>query len=355
MFKKTLALLIIIIASSILQEDQSMQLYALPLTIMLLIIWAVGMSYLKKQGEVTYDEGNFKSNLKEIPKDYTPAEAIYILKGTRVTEKELLATLLDLVRRNILDLKVIDSNQSPKGQAPGRDYVFQIRPNMYSEKLTLHEKLLVKGLMDRVGDGKKISILGIESYIKKSSEQALDFKLILFKWKLAVENDIKKRNVYAGVGCKRILKGFFLGTFLFIAGGIASVELESPYMAIISILALVLFFSTFRAPKRSAYGNQEYHRLKSIEKEIIELSNSSYKPLPSIELWENYLVYSFPLGVEKEAIIREASCLLDDPQAYAAMAQAVNPYGDGNASRRIVEALLFATGKRVDLPEQWNG
>jgi len=61
------------------------------------------------------------------------------------------------------------------------------------------------------------------------------------------------------------------------------------------------------------------------------------------------------VGVEKEAIIREASCLLDDPQAYAAMAQAVNPYGDGNASRRIVEALLFAAGKRVDLPEQWQG
>lgn len=61
------------------------------------------------------------------------------------------------------------------------------------------------------------------------------------------------------------------------------------------------------------------------------------------------------VGVEKEAIIKEASCLLDDPQAYAAMAQAVNPYGDGNASRRIVEALLFAAGKRIDLPEQWQG
>jgi len=61
------------------------------------------------------------------------------------------------------------------------------------------------------------------------------------------------------------------------------------------------------------------------------------------------------VGVEKEDIIREASGLLDDPQAYAAMAHAVNPYGDGHASRRIVEALLFAAGRESIPPEQWQG
>lgn len=60
------------------------------------------------------------------------------------------------------------------------------------------------------------------------------------------------------------------------------------------------------------------------------------------------------VGVEKEDIIREAAQLLDDPKAYTAMAQAMNPYGDGNASRRIVEALLFAAGKTLQPPEQWQ-
>ena len=32
--------------------------------------------------------------------------------------------------------------------------------------------------------------------------------------------------------------------------------------------------------------------------------------------------------------------LLDDPAAYQAMARALNPYGDGLASQRIVDALL---------------
>jgi UDP-N-acetylglucosamine 2-epimerase (non-hydrolysing) len=46
------------------------------------------------------------------------------------------------------------------------------------------------------------------------------------------------------------------------------------------------------------------------------------------------------VGTATSHIVREASRLLDDPSAYAEMARASNPYGDGNAARRIVEALL---------------
>jgi len=46
------------------------------------------------------------------------------------------------------------------------------------------------------------------------------------------------------------------------------------------------------------------------------------------------------VGVEREAIVRETVRLLEDGHAYEAMASAVNPYGDGRASERIVQALL---------------
>ncbi|MEB3352527.1 MAG: UDP-N-acetylglucosamine 2-epimerase (non-hydrolyzing) [Cyanobacteriota bacterium] len=42
------------------------------------------------------------------------------------------------------------------------------------------------------------------------------------------------------------------------------------------------------------------------------------------------------IGTDSEAILRETSRLLDDPAAYAAMARAHNPFGDGRASGRIV-------------------
>lgn len=45
-------------------------------------------------------------------------------------------------------------------------------------------------------------------------------------------------------------------------------------------------------------------------------------------------------GTDEEVIFTEACRLLDDPEIYKAMAQAVNPYGDGHASRRIIEAIL---------------
>ena len=46
------------------------------------------------------------------------------------------------------------------------------------------------------------------------------------------------------------------------------------------------------------------------------------------------------VGTETSHIIREATRLLDDPVACAEMARAVNPYGDGHAAERIIEALL---------------
>lgn len=45
------------------------------------------------------------------------------------------------------------------------------------------------------------------------------------------------------------------------------------------------------------------------------------------------------VGTEEEPIYREFSRLLSDQYAYDSMAQASNPYGDGNASRRIVDIL----------------
>ncbi len=59
-------------------------------------------------------------------------------------------------------------------------------------------------------------------------------------------------------------------------------------------------------------------------------------------------------GVESEQILRQAMALLEDPAEYAKMAQAVNPYGDGHACRRIADAALYAFGLRAEPPEQFG-
>jgi UDP-N-acetylglucosamine 2-epimerase (non-hydrolysing) len=46
------------------------------------------------------------------------------------------------------------------------------------------------------------------------------------------------------------------------------------------------------------------------------------------------------VGTGPERIVEETLRLLEDEQAHAAMAQAINPYGDGHAAERIVDLLL---------------
>lgn len=45
------------------------------------------------------------------------------------------------------------------------------------------------------------------------------------------------------------------------------------------------------------------------------------------------------IGTAKESLYKEALELLDDPAAYEAMAKASNPYGDGEAAKRILAAI----------------
>ncbi len=49
------------------------------------------------------------------------------------------------------------------------------------------------------------------------------------------------------------------------------------------------------------------------------------------------------VGVDTDRIVSETQRLLDNRDAYTRMARAVNPFGDGHAAERIVQALLDAS------------
>jgi UDP-N-acetylglucosamine 2-epimerase (non-hydrolysing) len=51
------------------------------------------------------------------------------------------------------------------------------------------------------------------------------------------------------------------------------------------------------------------------------------------------------VGTDTDNIVRVVSSLLSDPGAYRKMSEAVNPYGDGLASERILQALEFLAGR----------
>ncbi len=56
-------------------------------------------------------------------------------------------------------------------------------------------------------------------------------------------------------------------------------------------------------------------------------------------------------GTEEAVVYGEAKRLLCDKAHYDAMQKAVNPYGDGEACRRIVDAILWWHGDRPEAPD----
>ena len=60
------------------------------------------------------------------------------------------------------------------------------------------------------------------------------------------------------------------------------------------------------------------------------------------------------IGTDEQRVYNETMRLLTEPTAYTHMAEAVNPYGDGEAARRIIEAILYHAGKIAAPPEPFR-
>lgn len=59
------------------------------------------------------------------------------------------------------------------------------------------------------------------------------------------------------------------------------------------------------------------------------------------------------VGTDKEKVVSVTKELLTNEQVYGCMAQAANPYGDGQAARRIVSGLKYHFGLTNELPLEW--
>lgn len=76
----------------------------------------------------------------------------------------------------------------------------------------------------------------------------------------------------------------------------------------------------------------------SLGKPVLVLRDTTERP-EAVEAGTVKLV-----GTDEEKIFHAAYELLTDEKAYKAMAEAVNPYGDGHSAERIADALLYIEG-----------
>ena len=86
----------------------------------------------------------------------------------------------------------------------------------------------------------------------------------------------------------------------------------------------------------------------SLGKPVLVLRNTTERP-EAVEAGTVRLI-----GTDRDRVYEETKRLLTDKSAYDAMSNAVNPYGDGQASCRIVQAILYTFGNSTEKPNEFT-
>jgi UDP-N-acetylglucosamine 2-epimerase (non-hydrolysing) len=113
-------------------------------------------------------------------------------------------------------------------------------------------------------------------------------------------------------------------------GGRANVHLIEP----LTYLPFVALMNRAKLILTDSGGVQE--EAPSLGKPVLVMRDTTERP-EAVEAGTVRLV-----GTDPGRIVDSVTSLLTDPDAYAAMARAENPYGDGRACERIVNALVAA-------------
>lgn len=110
-----------------------------------------------------------------------------------------------------------------------------------------------------------------------------------------------------------------------------------PFANLMSLSSLVLTDSG---------GIQE--EAPSLGKPVLVLRNTTERP-EAVEAGTVRLI-----GTDKDVVYAETKRLLTDQAAYDAMSNAVNPYGDGKASQRIVQTILHVFAGEEAVPDDFS-
>jgi UDP-N-acetylglucosamine 2-epimerase (non-hydrolysing) len=111
-------------------------------------------------------------------------------------------------------------------------------------------------------------------------------------------------------------------------GGLPNVHLVAP----LEYLPFVYLMNRARIILTDSGGIQE--EAPSLGKPVLVMRDTTERP-EAVAAGTVRLV-----GTDTKQIVESVKSLLQDPAAYARMTTASNPYGDGHASERIVDALL---------------
>jgi len=240
---------------------------------------------------------------RELPSNITPAVLSKLMSIQGAGSKDILATLMDLVRRKYLKVEEISVGRK-------KDYRFTM---LESETVNLknHEAELIHWLFYAIGDGSSVSLKEIKDYAKASLTQ-LSFQSNYKKWIKAVGKEFKKYNYFgqSKESIKVTLKVILIEIAAIFLFALLGILLGGQWFAFFPALFIVIFTGPVLIiygailKKKTRLGINEYTKWQAFKRFLLHFSNMKDYEIPSIAVWEHYLVYAISLGVAEKVISR---------------------------------------------------
>jgi len=273
-----------------------------PLSIFFILVWFLIIGYIYKKYDKEFKHDFKGKYYRELPGDYTPAEMSVLMSSGRVNTRDIMATLMDLARKKQV---VISTNKINKkttfGSKETIQYIITLKEKVPTVTLKPHEIFIISWFIIKIGDGNCVSLDEIKAYVKNDSK-ALKFKTDYDKWCKLVLDESAKNNFFYKTSKKAIALGLIIGFVYFLIGLVVSIFMFVPIAIACIIQGVILIIFTTTIKRKTKYGNEQYAMWKAFKSFLKDFSRLDKAEIPSIILWEHYLVYATSLGVAKEVI-----------------------------------------------------
>lgn len=249
-------------------------------------VWLLGLIVLIVYFYHRYDK-EYKAEFngpyyRDFPASYGP-EVLGYLINNKVGPNDLSASILNLINKKIISAQKIEGKRE--------DYLFT--KNDISVNLTSAEEKVIVLLFEeknsvKLSDFKRRASSSYALFISDYDDWKLQATAISRAEEFYEDNNKKLWGVlYSILGC-------FLG-FYFIKP-----HLNFLFNFIIITTGIIAFIYFLSIKKRTAKGNNDFHKWMGLKRFLKDFSTFDEKTLPEITLWERYLVYALPLGCAKK-------------------------------------------------------
>lgn len=240
---------------------------------------------------------------RELPGSYSPAVLSVLWNFGKVNPRDITATMMDLVRRRYLRLKV--EQREIRGLIKHKienEYIFELDTSARLDTLSPHEKYMIDWLIATIGDGNRVSLKDIEQY-SKTTKGAESFKADYDAWEAYVKQEADSYSFFD----RNTMKGQILGIIaavlgLLYGGYTAAVHGNIAGLVVLLITSITMMIYSLVIRRRSRYGAEQYKMWKAFRRFLKHFSMLDKAELPAVAIWEHYLVYAITLGVAKEVI-----------------------------------------------------